>query len=118
MDGAVVNLQIPESVYIKLQTLAAQEQTDPVTVIARLVGVAHEQVVAPEADLLFDLIGTDRSQRPLIDDIPVSEDPDLYLVAEALGDRANGLHAWEIAPARYIRGQDGHPLHGQTVELC
>jgi predicted DNA-binding antitoxin AbrB/MazE fold protein len=61
-------------------------------------------------DPVFDLIGAYQSERPLIDDIPVSEDPDLYLVVEQLGEQAEGRHAWEIAPARYAQGPDGRPV--------
>ena len=61
-------------------------------------------------DPVLQLMGTFSSDMPLIDDIPVSEDPDLYLVAEALGERAQGLHAWEIAPQRYRRGENDRPV--------
>ncbi len=67
-------------------------------------------------ELLPGLIGAYRSTRPLIDDIPVSEDPDLYLIAEALGERAEGRHAWEIAPAKYKRGKDRRPVRRMHVE--
>ena len=59
---------------------------------------------------MFDLIGAYRSRQPLIDGIPVSEDPDLYLVAAELGDRAATMHAWELAPERYSQGPDGRPV--------
>jgi hypothetical protein len=68
------------------------------------------------ADSLLDLIGAYHSSAPLIDGIPVSEDPDLYLVAEMLGERAAGLHAWEIAPARYVQGQNGQPVRRDAPE--
>ena len=64
----------------------------------------------PADDPIFDLIGAFSSEKPLIDNIPVSEDPDLYLLAEALGEKAEQLHAWEIAPQRYRRGKDGRPV--------
>jgi predicted DNA-binding antitoxin AbrB/MazE fold protein len=63
-----------------------------------------------DSDPVLELIGVFNSDKPLIDNIPVSEDPDLYLVAEALGAEAEGLHAWEIAPTRYQRGADGKPI--------
>lgn len=63
------------------------------------------------ADSVFDLIGAFTSDKPLIDDIPVSADPALYILAEALGEQARGLHAWEIAPRRYCRGEDGQAVH-------
>lgn len=62
------------------------------------------------SDPVLELIGLFNSEKPLIDDIPVSEDPDLYLAAEAMGEQAQGLHAWEIAPARYQQGDDGEPI--------
>jgi len=80
---------------------------------------AGHQVRATEtdagADSLFDLIGAYRSAAPLIDGIPVSQDPDLYLVAEMLGEKAAGLHAWEIAPACYVQGQNGQPVRRDTT---
>jgi predicted DNA-binding antitoxin AbrB/MazE fold protein len=63
-----------------------------------------------ERGSVFDLIGLFSSDKPLIDGIPVSQDPDLYLLAEALGTRADELHAWEIAPQRYRRGDDGQAI--------
>jgi len=63
-----------------------------------------------DGDPVLDLIGAYRSDRPLIDDIPVSEDPDLYLLAEAMGEEAAGMHAWEIAPNRYRRSESGRPV--------
>lgn len=111
MEARTVTLQLPENLYARLQSLAADEQTEPVEVIARLVALARQRrASSPERDPVLDLVGAYRSQRPLIDGIPVSQDPDLYLAAEALGERANGMHAWEIAPARYVRGQDGRPV--------
>ncbi|MCS7072716.1 MAG: hypothetical protein NZM00_14520 [Anaerolinea sp.] len=67
---------------------------------------------APEAvrDPILELIGAYAHELPLIDDIAPSADPDLYLAAEALGPQAEGMHAWEIAPARYVRGPDGRPV--------
>jgi hypothetical protein len=61
-------------------------------------------------DPVIALIGAYHSDRPLIDNIPVSEDPDLYLIAEALGERAKGMRAWELAPARYRKGPNGEPV--------
>ena len=69
------------------------------------------QIERSEAsDPVLELMGLFNSEKPLIDDIPVSEDPDLYLAAEAMGEQAEGLHAWEIAPARYQQGADGEPI--------
>jgi predicted DNA-binding antitoxin AbrB/MazE fold protein len=59
---------------------------------------------------VFALIGAFSSDKPLIDGIPVSEDPNLYLLAEALDENISEKHAWEIAPQRYRRGEDGKPI--------
>lgn len=56
-----------------------------------------------EKDPVLVMMGMFNSDKPLIDGIPVSQDPDLYLVAEMMGAEAEGLHAWEIAPSRYPR---------------
>lgn len=73
-----------------------------------------ENTAPPRSELADDpvlqLVGAYQSERPLIDGIPVSEDPDLYLYAEMMGDEAFDLHAWEIAPQRYRRGKDGQPV--------
>ncbi len=83
--------------------------------IARLITLARQRrASASERDPVLGLIGAYHSRRPLIDGIPVSQDPDLYLAAEALGERANEMHAWEIAPARYAQGEDGHPVRRQA----
>lgn len=61
-------------------------------------------------DPVLELMGLFNSDKPLIDNIAVSEDPDLYLVAEAMGEQAKALHAWEIAPTRYRRGKGDQPI--------
>ena len=61
-------------------------------------------------DPVLELIGAYASEIPLIDGISASADPDLYLMAEAMGAQGAGLHAWEIAPARYECGPDGRPV--------
>ncbi len=73
--------------------------------------VLHDLLdLAAQHDPVLELLGAYASTVPLIDDIPVSADPDLYLAAEASGAQAKGLHAWEIAPARYERGPDGRAV--------
>lgn len=47
---------------------------------------------------------------PLIDNIPIQDDLELYMIAKELGANAVGLHAWEIAPDRYDQGEDGLPV--------
>ncbi len=68
------------------------------------------QIIAEHKDAFLELIGAFSSEQPLIDGIAVSEDPDLYLVAAAMGERANGQHAWEIMPAKYRRGENNQPI--------
>lgn len=86
MDASVVTLELPTPVYAELQALAKAEHSEPAEVIARLVALAQQQhAVMLDHDPVFDLIGAYRSNRPLIDDIPVSEDPDLYVAAEQFG---------------------------------
>jgi hypothetical protein len=43
MDKSPVTIQLPASLYAELQTLAADEQTDPVEVIRRLVAIANQR---------------------------------------------------------------------------
>ena len=111
MDTPAVTLELPASLYAELQAMAAEGQTGPVEVIARLVTLAQQRrATSSDHDPIFDLIGAYHSHRPLIDDIPVSEDPDLYLVAERFGDQATGMHAWDLAPDRYVQDQHGRPI--------
>jgi predicted DNA-binding antitoxin AbrB/MazE fold protein len=84
-------LQLPERAKVKLIIGETEDQIEP-------------------ADPFFEIIGAYSSEKPLIDGIPVSEDADLYLLAEMMGDEAIGLHAWEIAPARYRRGANNQPI--------
>lgn len=69
----------------------------------------HVTIEEPQPDPFFDLIGAFESEKPLIDGIAVSEDPDLYLVAAQIED-SESLHAWEIAPARYKQGENGEAV--------
>ncbi len=45
MDTTTVTLQLPASVYTELQSLARDEQTDPVEIIVRLVAMARRRRV-------------------------------------------------------------------------
>ncbi len=118
MDTTDVSLRLPAHLYEQLQALAAEEQTEPREVIARLVAQARQSRRAEvEGDPIFGIFGAYTDQNPLIDGIPVSEDPDLYVVAVKMGERASGQHAWEVTPARYERGADGRPMRRQLNEL-
>jgi hypothetical protein len=117
MDTEVITLELPVGLYDKLKKLAAEEKTDPVEIIARLVEPSSG-LLEQEKDPVIELIGAYHSQHPLIDNIPISEDPDLYLAAEAMGDAALGMHAWEIAPKRYTQGPDGRPRRRNVDEAA
>ena len=81
-------LELPDKTKVKLQIEQMPDTDDPV----------------------LGLLGAFSSDKPLIDHISPSEDPDLYILAEAMGKDADGLHAWEIAPTRYRRNEDGQPI--------
>jgi hypothetical protein len=106
---ATITLKLPLELYGRLQHLAAQVQTDPVTLIERLVAQEHHhRDTLP--DPVVALVGAYARAQALIDSIAPSEDPNLYLAAEAVGPQVDGLHAWEIAPTRYRRGPAGEAM--------
>lgn len=116
-SSSTVTLELPVHLYANLEAMAKLERVDLVELLNRLIqraGVVRlpdqEALSASEEDPVFALIGAYRSRQPLIDDIAVSEDPDLYLALEASNSQAAGKHAWDIAPARYARGEDGRPI--------
>ena len=47
-EAPTVTIQLPTSLYNDLQDLAAEDQVDPVEVIARLVAMAEQQGVPPK----------------------------------------------------------------------
>ena len=67
-------------------------------------------LIAFNDDPFFALINVPSEHASLIDNIPLSEDPDLYLVAAALPHDGVGLHAWEIAPQRYMQDEHGNAV--------
>ncbi len=114
METVAVTLHLPADLYAELQARAAEEQTDPAELITRVVAAAHHPSTAPPGrDAVLALIGAYHSDRPLIDGLPPSEDPDLYLVAEQSGQDGIELHAWDLAPNRYVQGPDGQALRRQ-----
>lgn len=115
--SSTVTLELPAHLYADLQAMAKLERVDLVELLNRLIqraGIVKptkpDAIPVSEKDPVFALIGAYRSQQPLIDNIAVSEDPDLYLALEASDDHTVGKHAWDIAPARYARGEDGRPI--------
>jgi hypothetical protein len=112
-----VTISLPAGVYAELEALARREDSSPAETIARLVAHAKQQRAGhQDNDPVLALVGAHRSQRALIDGIPVSEDPDLYWLSAELGERAGGRHAWEIAPHRYRQGPDGRPVRHDSTE--
>ncbi|HEX9922942.1 MAG TPA: hypothetical protein VGD99_09780, partial [Anaerolineae bacterium] len=85
MTTNTVTIELPLTVYNKLQRLADQEQTQPIDILVRLVESIEptSRDEQEQEDPVFELIGAYHSQQPLIDGIPVSEYPDLYLAAAA-----------------------------------
>lgn len=76
----------------------------------------HALSPATDSDPVLAFIGAYTSVHPLIDAIPVSEDPELYVAAESLGEQAAGKYAREIAPSRYAPGPDGRPVRRNAPE--
>jgi hypothetical protein len=113
MEEQTVTLEVPSSLYADLQELAATEQTDVTGLLVQLVA----RSCGTQRDPVFDRIGAYRSTVPLIDNIPVSEDPELYAAAEALGEPAHTWHAWQIAPQRYTRGPDGQAVRRNAWDM-
>jgi hypothetical protein len=106
MEQSTVTLELPSNLYTDLKEMATNEQTSITDLLMRLVAESQK----PQTDPVFELIGAYRSTMPLIDNIPVSEDPELYAIAESLGEATHTLHAWEIAPQRYAQGADNQAI--------
>lgn len=116
MESPTITMELPVPLYTSLQALARQERIDLPELLTRLLQTAYQETATtrqpaapPQSDPVLALIGAYRSDQPLIDDIPASEDPDLYMTATSDELRA-GKHAWDIAPARYTQGADGQPV--------
>ncbi|HOU15656.1 MAG TPA: hypothetical protein PKZ84_21335 [Anaerolineae bacterium] len=111
MSTETITLQVPTRLYADLSALAEEEQTDVVGVISRLLKLAERDTVkSHQSDPVFALIGAYHSNQPLIDNIPASEDPDLYLLQATYGESSEEKHAWEIAPMRYRKAPDNRPV--------
>jgi len=111
MSTETITLQMPKRLYADLTALAAKEHIDVVEVIARLLKSAERDVAeSHQPDPVFALIGAYHSDQPLIDNIPASEDPDLYFAQATSGESPGEKHAWEIAPARYKKGPENLPV--------
>jgi len=118
MSTETMTLEVPVRLYADLAALAEEEQTDVVGILSRLLKRQKTQAPAnaESVDPVLALIRAYSSERPLVDDIPVSEDPGLYLIQAASGESEERKHAWDIAPTRYARGADGGPVRVGDVE--
>lgn len=125
-------LDLPEHAHVQVQVEVVENEsaqpdenvlqhllriaTDPDVDDSHKLHSRHSLSPATDPDPVLALIGAYTNAHSLIDDIPVSEDPDLYVAAESLGEQAAGKHAWEIAPARYAPGPDGRPVRRNAAE--
>ena len=58
METVAVTVHLPADLYAELQARAAEEQTDPAELIARVVATAHHyRATLPERDPVLALIG-------------------------------------------------------------
>ena len=98
MESPTITLELPVPLYTNLQALARQERLNLPELLTRLLQTASQGTAAtPQPDAVCALMGVHRSAPPLMDDIPASAAPDLYLTATATELRS-GKHAWESAP--------------------
>lgn len=106
----------------QLQALAEVEGTSVSNLVREAINRFLQQQQQPlpiTEDPIWEIIGIGESGKELIDNIPVSEDPALYYLADLMARKAIGpyatlregpVHAWEIAPQRYAQGPDGRPV--------
>jgi len=96
MNKAVVTLELPVDLYGKLQTLAAEKQTNPLDVVDRLITTAHQQrggmrklnVLGNNADL---------SKTSRIDDVSsISNSEAILPTFDSIPQRIPGLHAGTV----------------------
>jgi predicted DNA-binding protein len=105
----------------QLQALAEVEGTSVSNLVREAINrfLRQRQPLPITEDPIWEIIGIGESEKELIDGIPVSEDPDLYYLADLMARKETGpyatlrdgpVHAWEIAPQRYAHGPDGRPV--------
>ncbi len=105
----------------QLRALAEAENTSVSQLVREAVTLLlrQRQPLPITEDPIWEIVGIGTEAKPLIDSIPPSEDPTLYYMADLMArkgigpyaeEREGGIHAWEIAPQRYARGEDGRPI--------
>jgi hypothetical protein len=114
-------LMLESAQHDQLQALAEAEDTSVSNLVREAVDLfLRQRTPLPiTEDPIWDIVGIGKNGGELIDDIPVSEDPDLYYLADLMKrkrigpysvQREDSPHAWEIAPQRYAEGPDGRPV--------
>lgn len=105
----------------QLQALAEVEGTSVSNLVREAINrfLRQRQPLPVTEDPIWEIVGIGEGKKELIDDIPVSKDPDLYYLADLMARKEIGpyatlrdgpVHAWEIAPQRYTQGPDGRPV--------
>ncbi len=74
-----LQISLPRSQMEYLTMRARREGSSVAEVIRRMVQNATDTAPRRSVDSLWDIVGIGREQKPLIGDIPVSEQPALYL---------------------------------------
>jgi hypothetical protein len=113
-------LMIEPDQYRDLQALAKTEGMSVSSLVREAVDLLLRQrrPVLVTQDPIWAIVGLAEG-RDLIDGIPVSEDPDLYYLANLMKRKGVGPYsapreepppAWEIDPRRYACGEDGQAV--------
>jgi hypothetical protein len=111
----------------QLQALAEVEGTSVSNLVREAINrfLRQRQPMPVTEDPIWEIVGIGEGAQELIDDIPVSEDPELYYLADLMARKEIGpyatlrdgpVHAWEIAPQRYTQGPDGYPVRVEGDE--
>ncbi len=113
-------LLVESDQYRDLQAMAEAEGTSVSSLVREAIArlLRERRPASITEDPIWDIVGIATCE-DLIDGIPVSEDPDLYYLADLMKRKGLGPyavpreeppHAWEIAPHRYVRGDDGQAV--------
>jgi hypothetical protein len=111
----------------QLQALAEVEGTSVSDLVRKAIDrfLRQRQPLSVTEDPIWEIIGIGAGEKALIDDVPVSEDPELYYLADLMARKEIGpyatlrdgpVHAWEIAPQRYAQGPDGRSVRVEEGE--
>ena len=79
-----LQISLPQSQVRFLAERARRDGVSIAEVIRQLVQREEEAAPARSVDSLWEIVGIGEEREPLIDDIPVSEQPDLYLAEMAV----------------------------------